>query len=123
MRPNAGALYASEEYLREHPPLRRLDDLRQHEIVRGGDRLALRSDSMLAQIAAVRAGVGIGWVSYFMVEAGDGLRNIPLEIPDMRVGLWMVVHADLRATARVRAFADFARDHLAAGRERFEQAS
>src|ERR1700722_6314879 len=71
-------LYGHRRYLKGHPMPRRLEDLRQHALI-GFDRdqayarllermgvpltrdsFAFRSDSDLAQLAALRAGLGIG---------------------------------------------------------------
>ena len=51
----------------------------------------------------------------------ESAANKTIEAPDIRVGLWMVIHADLREVARVRTFADFAWDYLTAMRDRFER--
>lgn len=135
-----GALYASQSYLAGRPAPKSAEELRSHDIIRCGarlkrlpteqfwdlhgapDRTALRSDSMLAQFAAVRRGVGIGWLPYFLVEGVEDLCRIPVAAPDVDTGLWMVIHSDVRRTTRVRVFADFAWDYLTAMRNRFENA-
>lgn len=133
-----GALYASQSYLAGHPTPTGAEELSGHDIIRWGARLkrfpteefwdlhgarnrtALRSESMLAQFAAVRSGVGIGWLPYFLVEGAGDLCRIPIATPDVDTGLWMVIHSDVRRMTRVRVFADFAWDHLTAMRNRFE---
>ncbi len=136
-----GALYASRSYLAAHPAPKSAEELRVHGIVRWGPRLkwlptetfwdlhsepnrtALRSDSMLAQFAAVRGGVGIGWLACLLVQGVDDLCRIPIAMPDADVDLWMVIHSDVRRTTRVRVFAGFAWDHFTATRSRFETAT
>lgn len=86
------------------------------------ETVALRSESMLAQFAAVQSGIGIGWLPYFLVEGVGDLCRIPIATPDVDTGLWMVIHSDVRRTTRVSVFADFAWDHLTAMRNRCETA-
>ncbi len=118
-------LYASRKYLRANGRPRSLEDLREHPIVRGDarmeaiaserlierysdpSRIALRSNSMLARLTAIRQGLGIGLVGCFMGERERTLECVDLELPDLASDLWMVVHVDLRQNARVRAFVDF----------------
>lgn len=72
------------------------------------ERLVLRTDSHPAQLAAVRAGLGIGVVQRPVGHADP--RLVPV-LPDLIVaelGYWIVTHEDLRAVPRVRA----AFDHL-----------
>jgi DNA-binding transcriptional LysR family regulator len=121
-------LYATVDYLAAHGAPARLEDLRAHRFV-GPDRdraaldalaaaglpiaprdFALRSDSDLAQLAAVRAGVGIG-VAQAPLAARDPrlVRVLPrLSLP---LEVWVVMHEDLRALRRVRRVFD----HLVAG--------
>ncbi len=131
------ALYGGTSYLRRHGVPRRPEDLRAHSVLRGDRRLAklpvekfmdryadpakvaLRSNSMLARLAAVRDGVGIGFLGYFMAERERTLTRLPFVFPNAGTDLWMVVHVDLRRSARVRAFVDFAYDALVAQRECF----
>ncbi|MFO0624575.1 MAG: LysR family transcriptional regulator [Polyangiales bacterium] len=121
-------LFASADYLTAHGAPARLDDLAAHRLV-GPDRdraaldalasagitvpardFALRTDSDLAQLAAVRAGVGIG-VAQVPLAARDPrlVRVLPrLTVP---LDMWVVMHEDLRALRRVRRVFD----HLVAG--------
>lgn len=67
---------------------------------------AFRSDSDLAQIAALRAGLGIGFCQVPLARRDPALVRI---LPDaMRYALdtWVVMHEDLRASAPVRAVFD-----------------
>ncbi|APE42906.1 hypothetical protein BOO69_05315 [Sulfitobacter alexandrii] len=63
-------------------------------------RIALRCDDPLAQIAAIRAGVGVG---FCQVKLGERLglhRVAPLIVHPMPV--WLVVHEDQARIARIR---------------------
>jgi DNA-binding transcriptional LysR family regulator len=64
-----------------------------------------RSDSDLAQLAAIRAGVGIGVCQVALARRDPGLVRV---IPDFTHPLetWVVMHEDLRHSAPVRAVFD-----------------
>ena len=67
---------------------------------------AFRSDSDLAQIAALRAGLGVGFCQVPLARRNPALVRI---LPDaMRYALdtWVVMHEDLRASPSVRAVFD-----------------
>jgi DNA-binding transcriptional LysR family regulator len=122
-------LYAHKRYLKAHGVPRTLEDLRSHALI-GFDRgqtyarllermgmpftrdlFAFRSDSDLAQLAALRAGCGIG-VSQLGIARRD--KNL---IPVLHAGLlipmeiWLVMHRDLRDSHRIRLLFE----HLAKG--------
>lgn len=115
-------LFAHPRYLRDRAPVRSLEDLRAHALV-GADQergllhalaalgltltprdFALRSDDDVAQLSAVRAGLGIGGCQA-PLAAREGL--VPV-LPSLRVPLevWVVMHEDLRRVRRVRSVFD-----------------
>ncbi len=75
-------------------------------------RPVLTVDDMVAAIAAVRAGLGATRMPCFLGESDQSLarvRNIELfDYPD----IWVLTHADLRQTPRIRAFMRFVSDRL-----------
>lgn len=74
-----------------------------------GAHVALATSSVRTQIAAVQAGIGLAVLPDFLA-IGDGLVRV---LPSEQVfsnGIWLVMHADLGASARVRAVADFLAD-------------
>ncbi|MFE1601841.1 LysR family transcriptional regulator [Methylobacterium sp. ID0610] len=77
------------------------------------DRFAWRSDSTLAQAAAVRAGFGIGVCQTALAAAEPDL--VPV-LPEIRWDLptWIVMHEDLRRLRRYRATFDALTEGLAA---------
>lgn len=121
-------LHAHERYLRTRGIPREFADLGRHAII-GFDRdpysrrlsdqlglrltpdiFALRTDSDLAQLAAIRAGFGIG-----VCQLGIARRNSDLVrvLPDsfgFDLDVFVAMHEDLRASRRVRLMFD----HLAA---------
>jgi DNA-binding transcriptional LysR family regulator len=131
------AFYASRAYLAKHGRPRRVEELRDHAIVRGDasapmpgertldshsspERVAFRSQSFLARLAAVRDGVGIGVLGYFMGDQDRTLVRLPFAVSDPNVNVWLLIHVDLRQNARVRAFSDHAYAALVAQRALFE---
>jgi LysR substrate binding domain len=85
--------------------------LGQHGIALTPDLFTLRTDNDLAQLAAIRAGFGIG-----VCQVGIGRRepDFVQVVPDgfgFELEVWVAMHEDLRATRRMRLM--FA--HVAAG--------
>ena len=64
-------------------------------------RLACRVDSAAGQLAAIRAGLGLGFVPVPLAPA-DLVMVMPPR-PDWEVPLWLVTHVDLHRTAKVQA--------------------
>jgi DNA-binding transcriptional LysR family regulator len=134
----AGAFYGSRAYFAKHGRPERLEDLRDHAIVRADvhmpgapgertldsyanpERIALRSESFLARFAAIRDGVGIGMLGCFTGDGERDLVRLPFPVSGAEANLWLVVHVDLRQNARVRAFSEHAYAALAAQRRLFE---
>ncbi len=72
---------------------------------------SLRTDSDLAQLAAVRAGYGIGACQIGIARRDANLVRLLPGAFALRLETWLVMHEDLRASLRVRRLFD----HLAAG--------
>ena len=73
----------------------------------GPDAVVYRANSMVLQLAAVRAGVGLACLPCYLATNEPDLRMVlPLD-PDQGADLWILTHGELRQTARVRAFIDF----------------
>ncbi len=79
-----------------------VDTLRAHGIDAEGLYFRFRSDSDLAQLAAVRAGIGIGVCQRGIAGAEPHLVPILPQIA-VALDLWLVMHEDLRSQAAVRA--------------------
>jgi DNA-binding transcriptional LysR family regulator len=116
--------FAHADYLAARGTPVVLDDLAQHDLI-GPDRSAadleaigrlmpdlgrlpfvIRTDSHPAQLAAIRARLGIG-----VIQCAVGRMDCELVpvLPDAMVGAldtWIVTHEDLRDTPRVRAVFD-----------------
>lgn len=118
-------LYASRDYLDAMPKVESRDDLFQHRIVgyiddliftpeldyldevAKGLRAQVQSSSVVAQMNAVAAGAGIGVIHHFMAEGDPRLVPVLAEEVSLTRSFWLLVHADLKDVARVRAIVDF----------------
>ena len=74
-------------------------------------RSSLRFDSDLAQLAAVRAGLGIGVAQVPIAARDSNLRRV---VPGLTLPLetWVVMHEDLRGVPRIRLVFDHLAEHL-----------
>jgi len=80
-----------------------------------------RTDSLVAQRALARAGLGVAVIGCFAADPDpDLVRIYPGPITENAMELWILTHPDIRRTARVRAFMRFAADAFLAERELFE---
>ncbi|SMH35836.1 LysR family transcriptional regulator [Mesorhizobium australicum] len=70
------------------------------------DRFVLRTDSHPAQIAATRAGVGIGIAQIPVGESDPNLVRILPEVEVTVIETWIVTHENLARVPRVRAVFD-----------------
>jgi DNA-binding transcriptional LysR family regulator len=117
--------YAHRDYLARRGVPRQPADLLHHDLI-GGDRdeqvlqglrqagfdvgkeaLVLRSDDLVAQWQALRAGLGVGFVSDYMAATDPQVTPLlpMLRIPPLP--LWLVVHREIRSNRRIRTVFDF----------------
>jgi len=120
-------LYAAESYLEKYGYPNSVEELGQHRFVDYIDdiiflpllrwfrdsvdqrRVVFRSSSPMAQLAAVKKGVGIGMFPDYIVEGTDLRPVLPDKIFDKRE-FWLTTHEDLRSVPRISAVFDFIRD-------------
>jgi DNA-binding transcriptional LysR family regulator len=118
----AQAAYASRGYLASHPRPALGSGFAGHDVVMlevrslGGTRIAgeeptnvrlvLRTNNSLALLRAVALGIGIGALPCYIGDAERDLRRVFPDAPVDLEDLWLVVHADLTRTSRVRAVID-----------------
>jgi len=62
---------------------------------------------MTALTAAVRAGIGIGFVAEWDHEGAEGLVEVMAPQEAWSANIWLVTHMDLHRTAKVQAFVQF----------------
>lgn len=119
--------YATLDYLRSHPSIRKVDDLIHHRWIDYVDDLIftdqqlslqkwlpsakpfLRSTSVIAQFQAVLSGLGIAVLPCFLGNVNPNLMPVlPTKI-DITRTFWMVTPRERRELARVRALWDYLR--------------
>jgi DNA-binding transcriptional LysR family regulator len=111
-------LHAHRDYLAAHGTPGTLDELGQHALIGpDGDsplvhrlqtqfpmfqraRLALRSDNNLAQLAAIRAGYGIGVCQSALAARDPAIVRLLRGEFSITLDTWIAMHADLRSTPR-----------------------
>jgi DNA-binding transcriptional LysR family regulator len=127
----AWAVYGSVSYMQATGPLPSAADLRHHRLVgwdegaagigaaswlldvAGTEAFVYRTTSLINQLIAAKAGVGLAVLPCYLGDPEPGLlRAQPDPLPELATELWIVAHADLKRTARVRAFFDIVGDGL-----------
>lgn len=120
--------YAHPDYVVRHGAPSNFDELERHALIgfdndpRIGANLpglnlpvtrelfALRCDNDVAQLAAISAGFGIG-VAQRTVARRRGLTAIMPNLTVFKLGIWIAMHENLKASRRMRLMFD----HLVAG--------
>jgi DNA-binding transcriptional LysR family regulator len=118
--------FAHRAYLARRRPIRQPMDLVGHELIGSDtdtailegfkamgyeatrDLFALRTDDLILQWQAVRAGLGIGFVASYMARTdADVVQVLPdmLRIPPLP--MWLVVHREIRTSQLMRSVFDF----------------
>lgn len=121
----ACGLYASGSYLEDRGEPSSLDELADHDVIESVGELAdvkqvrrlreiaptvsvsMRSNSMLTQIAALRAGLGILPLPQFAIEDESDLHRILASEFDPQLELWLLTRRDLKQAGKIRATLDF----------------
>ncbi|WP_331711439.1 LysR family transcriptional regulator [Sphingobium sp. CCH11-B1] len=120
----AVGLHARRDYLDSRGIPRALDDLRAHDLIGydvetpairaaverypalNRDAFALRVDSDVAQLAAIRAGFGIGICQVILAAREPDLVRVLPETFRLDLETWIVMHEDLRDNVRCRVVFD-----------------
>lgn len=131
----AFAIYGSPAYLSGHAAA---GDLAGHRWVAPDDNLTgttaaqwmrselpesdvvLRADSLLALRQGAEAGLGLAALPCYLGDTSPGLIRVRPPVPAMETALWVLTHEDLRNTARIRAFTEFAATALGRHRDLLE---
>lgn len=118
-------LFAHEDCLARHPAPQSIDDLRRHVLL-GQDRnpsliaayraaglelaptdFAFRCDNDVAEINAVRAGIGIGPLHVGMAKNWPSVIQVLPELPIHTFELCLACHADVRHNKRIRLVMEY----------------
>lgn len=70
-------------------------------------RVVLRTNSTLAQVGAVDAGLGLGLLPCYLAVRHPSLVRLLPRDATVTGSLWLMVHRDLQRAARVRAVSDY----------------
>lgn len=117
-------LYASQQYVKDNPPITTTADVPSHRFISYIDDLiyapeleyahfvspdlqpAIKSSNLVAQLHSTIAGAGLCVLPCFIAQAEPALVRV---LPSFRLirTFWLLLHSDLRNTARVRVTADF----------------
>jgi len=118
-------LYASPSYLERSPPIRTRDDLTGHRFVGYIEELLytpeldylpqvspkiaarFRSANLIAQFNATLAGFGIAVLPCFMAARESALRQVLPDQVAIQRCFYLLMHADNKDLARIRAVADY----------------
>lgn len=134
----AWALYGAPAYIgAKGGPIARPDRLAGHALIgweetvsgiEAADWLAraappeafvYRTSSPLNQLVAASVGMGLALLPCYLADGHAQLMRAWPEPVELRGELWIVTHADLKATARVRAFFDHVGEGLAREQDLF----
>lgn len=111
-------LFAHQNYLDAHGVPQSVDALHGHALIGydhhsaavrrwlqrfpafARDALALRCDSDLAQLGAIRAGLGIGWCQAGLAARDSRIVRMLPQDCSLPLDTWIAMHEDLRASPR-----------------------
>ncbi|MGH8250785.1 MAG: LysR family transcriptional regulator [Steroidobacteraceae bacterium] len=136
----AWTLYAAPDHLDANGgPLASVKDLNRHAVIGWDETTAgimaadwlnravaieafvYRSSSLVNQFTAARFGIGMALLPCYLGDGDPGLvRALNDPIASLKGELWIVTHADLKGTARVRAFMDVVGERLAREKDVFD---
>lgn len=135
----AFAIYASRAYVAQRGKIAdKIGDLRKQQWIVPDDSLAgtsvaqwmraelpdveisLRADSLVAMRQAAQAGLGLAALPCYLGDTSPDLHCVHPPVAAMETALWILTHDDLRHTARIRAFTEFAASAFARRRPLLE---
>ena len=123
---------AHQDYLRRRGVPRQPNDLLAHDLI-GGDRnddtlkgfaaqglvvgreqFAFRADDLIVVWQAVRAKLGVGFVSEHLIRSDPAVIPVLPKLKIQPLPVWLAVHKEIRTSKRIRAVYDFLADALPA---------
>ncbi|MBV8593912.1 MAG: LysR family transcriptional regulator [Caulobacteraceae bacterium] len=130
-------LYAAPSYLERHEAIRSPADLKRcrgigyiEDLLYAPeldylDQTAIelsaqfKSSNLIAQLRATLAGVGLCILPQFIAETEPGLLPVLPDQVRLQRSFWLVIHADAKDLARVKAVADFLVEQTKGARAQF----
>ncbi|WP_299701757.1 LysR family transcriptional regulator [uncultured Tateyamaria sp.] len=125
------AAFATPDYISAHPDLVSSLGEGAHWIGWGTDDMWIaqtplpkatprhKLPEVFMQTEAAAAGLGMAWVPAFLGDTHPDLVRVPGVPVGPGRSIWVLMHGDLRNSARVRAFVDFIAEWIAARRSMF----
>ncbi|HEY4344164.1 MAG TPA: LysR family transcriptional regulator [Parvibaculum sp.] len=124
-------LYAHRLYVERHGLPASIDDIEGHTLIGydnrpdyvrtqmgddypARDNFGIRTDNEIAQLAMVRAGVGIGGAQMQLAMHNPDLVPVMHNTLRFPMEMWLVMHEDLKMSRRVRLLFDHLVEHLSA---------
>ena len=126
-------LYGAKDYLAKHGTPTTVMQLKSHFLVGfdenmgtrnkavqrlercfSPEKIVHRSSSFIGQLTATQAGIGLGVHDCVLADADATLTRVLPEDFDHRMEVWLVTHADMRRSGRIRAVYDFLADAIGA---------
>lgn len=116
---------AHHDYLQRRGTPQHVADLVNHDLIAGDQssdiemgfesqgfsakelRFAMRSDDLNAQWAAVKAGLGIGFMSDYLLRSEPSVKAVLADLKLIEFPVWLTVHRELQTSARIRAVYQF----------------
>jgi DNA-binding transcriptional LysR family regulator len=110
-------IYASRQYLEDNPHPRHLvlwnDEIEKPEWAQRNFPAAdvtIRADDVTTLLGCVERHMGATMLPCYIGDSAAGLCRLDLPLAPSSWGVWILSHADLRATARVRVCREFLTD-------------
>lgn len=85
-----------------------------------GTRVAARTTEIMTMVDAVKNHMGLARMPCYVADAEPSLRRLDVALTPSNWGVWVLSHADLRSTARVRVCREFLIDIIQQQRELIE---
>jgi DNA-binding transcriptional LysR family regulator len=118
-------LYGAHAYFARRGMPERVEDLKEHDLVSFDEsmshmpavqrleslfrpeRIIHRSTSFIGQLQATAAGIGLGVHDCVLADAEPRVKRIMQRAVNHPLEIWLVTHADMRRSPRIRAAFDF----------------
>ena len=81
-------------------------------LVVGREQFAFRADDLIVVWQAVRAGLGVGFVSEHLIRSDPAVIPVLPKLKIEPLPVWLAVHKEIRTSKRIRAVYDFLADAL-----------
>ncbi|MGH6682652.1 MAG: LysR family transcriptional regulator [Pseudolabrys sp.] len=120
--PSPWAVYASKSYLARHGGIEQAEDIDSHAVIRfettmrdhpaarwlqsvaPNANVSARGSGVPAVLTAVKSGSGLGVLPVSLGDNEDDLVRLYGPVPNLPSDIYLLIHEDLKATPRVRAF-------------------